>query len=199
MPDPDAYVQPHPPWGTLEQLEYDKANPMWFHSEEWGEYRHKDQVAPMGVYLNPVTGSKYRGAPIAHPMARFGVHHYVIAGSGTNSYTVVASYPPGVAGAGWLDGSGWAWEERNHPNVRNHPTLGDTGRLQDRSRFRQGLPPPPTTVRQTAQFADGTIEPVVGDFDLSAPTRGPMTNLPYHPEWFDPVDEPHLDPNKAVV
>jgi hypothetical protein len=169
---------------------------MWYKDENWGEYRHKDQVAPMGIYLNPVTGSKYLGAPIAHPMGRSGVYHYVVAGSGSNDYTIVASYPPGISSGTSMDGPGWSWQERNHPDVRNHPTLGDYGRLQDRSRFVQGVSLP-TTVRQTATFADGTIEPIVGDFDLGEPSRGPMTNLPYHPPWFDPIDEPHLDPNKG--
>ena len=176
MPDPDAYVQPHPGWGTLGQLQYDQANPMWFYSEEWGEYRHKHQVAPMGIYLNPVTGSRYQGAPIAHPMGRFGVHTYVVPGTGGNRYTVVTSYPAGVPGGLWRNEM--EWHDKNHPNVRNHPTLGDDGWLQGRSRFRQGVALP-TTVRQEAHFADGTVEPIIGDFDVGQPSRKPQQQLPY--------------------
>jgi len=64
MVDPDVYEGSPPRYGSAEQHAYDAAHPIWFWSEEWGEMRHKDQVAPMGRYTNPITGKEFNGAPL---------------------------------------------------------------------------------------------------------------------------------------
>ena len=65
MPDPDVYKKPLPRYGSAEQAADSAA--LWFHSEEWGQMRHKHQVAPMGVYTNPITGKEFSGAPMGRP------------------------------------------------------------------------------------------------------------------------------------
>jgi hypothetical protein len=75
---------------------------MWFWSEEWGEMRHKDQVAKSGTYTNPITGKEFQGAPLG----RYGginikrntgmdIFSYVQPGPVDEPYRVITSYSDG--------------------------------------------------------------------------------------------------------
>ena len=102
MPDPDYLRKPKPgpldpggSWSTPQEE-------MWFWSEEWGEMRHRNQVAKAGTYLNPVTGETFQGAPLGTPWANnykrntgVALFRYVQPGPVDEPYHVITTWSDG--------------------------------------------------------------------------------------------------------
>jgi hypothetical protein len=90
MPDPGVSGGPGPNQG-----------PLWFWSEEWGEMRHKDQVAKSGTYTNPITGKEVQGAPLGRGQVNtkrntgMDIFSYVQPGPVDEPYRVITSYSDG--------------------------------------------------------------------------------------------------------
>ena len=104
--DPDVYAErarrARPAYGTDEYEEWAKDNPMWFKDKNWGEWRHVHQVAPMGVFLDQVTGRTHQGAPVGTPLGQaLGAYSYVIPGNRPNNWTIIHSLPAGVINPLW--------------------------------------------------------------------------------------------------
>ena len=143
--------------------------PLWFWSEEWGEMRHRDQVGPQGTYTNPITGKEIQGAPVG---GQFAIN--IKRNTGRDIFSYVQ---PGPVDDPW-----------------RIITSTSTGReIDSRTAYGRGDPVPDRVTWSSGQSAD-----IVGDFDLTRPGKDAEL-LPYKPEWFDPIDEPHLAPGYGEV
>ena len=144
-----------------------------FYDENWGEYRIRDQVAPEGVYLNPITGSKYRGAPMA--VAARSPHEYDDMGINTGQ-----SYPPNRPGRSPVT-SAMVPQHRYVVRHANGFTIITTVREWEGTGW-----------EQWAEHSDGSDPYRIDGLDMWSPNPGPKIT---HPDWeWNKDRKSHDDP-----